>query len=91
MMESILNFFRVLDTFAPPISFRFRERKKYESAFAGFFIIPYLIFVIIFSILSFIPFVKRKNYTIVYYTMNLAATEKVNIFDHESNFAVGLS
>ena len=91
MMESILNFFRVLDTFAPPISFRFRERKKYESAFAGFFIIPYLIFVIIFSILSFIPFVKRKNYTIVYYTMNLAATEEVNIFEHESNFAVGLS
>ena len=36
-------------------------------------------------------FANRKNYTIVYYTMNLASTEEVNLFQSESNFAVGVT
>ena len=43
------------------------------------------------GIYYFIPFMDRKNYTIVYYTMNLAATEEVSLFASESNFAVGLN
>ena len=90
-MESILNFFRILDSFGVVYNFRYRDRKKYQTAMGGFFFILFLILVFVLSILSFIPFVKRKNYTIVYYTMNLAETEEVNIFDSQSNFAIGLS
>ena len=43
------------------------------------------------GIYYFIPFMDRKNYTIVYYTMNLAATEEVSLFASESNFVVGLN
>ena len=33
----------------------------------------------------------RKNYTIIYYTMNLASTWEVNLFASESNVAFGLT
>ena len=90
-MEGLLNFLRALDTFGIVYNFRYRDKKKYQTAMGGFISILFLIFVIIFVILNFIPFAKRKNYTIVYYTMNLAETQEVNIFESQSNFAIGLS
>ena len=91
MMEGLLNFLRILDSFGLVYNFRYRNKKKYQTAIGGFFFILYLIVVFVLGILSFIPFVLKKNYTIVYYTMNLAQTEEVNIFESESNFALGLS
>ena len=90
-MEGFLNFLRVLDSFGLVYNFRYRDKKKFQTAIGGFFFILFLIVVFVLGILSFIPFVLRKNYTIVYYTMNLAQTEEVNIFESDSNFAVGLS
>ena len=90
-MESILNFLRALDSFGIAYNFRYRDKNKYKTAIGGSFCILFLILVGVLGILTFIPFVNRKNYTIVYYTMNLAETEEVNIFKSESNFAVGLS
>ena len=90
-MEAILNFLRALDSFGIAYNFRYRDKNKYKTAIGGSFCILFLILVGVLGILTFIPFVNRKNYTIVYYTMNLAETEEVNIFKSESNFAVGLS
>ena len=82
---------RVLDSFGVVYNFRYRDKKKYKTALGGFFLILFLVLVFVLGILSFIPFVNRKNYTIVYYTMNLAETENVELYRSESNFAVGLS
>ena len=90
-MKAILNFLRALDSFGIAYNFRYRDKNKYKTAIGGSFCILFLILVGVLGILTFIPFVNRKNYTIVYYTMNLAETEEVNIFKSESNFAVGLS
>ena len=90
-MEASLNFLRALDSFGIAYNFRYRDKNKYKTAIGGSFCILFLILVGVLGILTFIPFVNRKNYTIVYYTMNLAETEEVNIFKSESNFAVGLS
>jgi len=90
-MESILNFLRALDSFGIAYNFRYRDKNKYKTAIGGSFCILFLILVGVLGILTFIPFVNRKNYTIVYYTMNLAETEEVDIFESESNFALGLS
>ena len=90
-MEAILNFLRALDSFGIAYNFRYRDKNKYKTAIGGSFCILFLILVGVLGILTFIPFVNRKNYTIVYYTMNLAKTEEVDIFESESNFAVGLS
>ena len=89
-MDAIKNFFTTVDIFGITYSFRYKGKEKYQTAFGGFIVIIFLILVLVMGIYYFIPFINRKNYTIVYYTMNLAKTEEVSLFASESNFAFGL-
>ena len=90
-MKSIKNFLSIIDIFGVTYTFRYKEREKYGTSLGGFFIILLLILVLVMGIYYFIPFINRKNYTIVYYTMNLATTEEVNLFESNSNIAVGIT
>ena len=89
-MSAIKKFFTMIDIFGVNYNFRYKEKEKYQTALGGFIIILFAILAITMVIYYFIPFINRKNYTIVYYTMNLAKTEQVDLFASESNFAVGL-
>ena len=84
------SFLRKIDLFGVSYNFSYKGREKYQTSFGGVFILLFMILVCVMGIYYFIPFIERKNYTIVYYTMNLAATESINIFASESNFAVGI-
>ena len=88
---SIQSFFRALDIFGVTFAFRYKSKEKYQTAVGGLFVLLFFVLAIAMGIYYFIPFINRKNYTIVYYTMNLAATEEVSLFSSESNFAVGLT
>ena len=90
-MKDIKKLLTKLDIFGINFTFRYKGNETYQTATGGFFLVLFLIAVLIMGIYYFIPFVNRKNYTIVYYTMNLAATEEVSLFASESNFAFGLS
>ena len=90
-MRSMKSFLRKIDIFGVYYNFRYKNREKYQTSLGGFFILLFIILVCVMGIYYFIPFMDRKNYTIVYYTMNLAATEEVSLFASESNFAVGLN
>ena len=90
-MKDIKKLLTKLDIFGINFTFRYKGNETYQTATGGFFLVLFLIAVIVMGIYYFIPFVNRKNYTIVYYTMNLAATEEVSLFASESNFAVGLN
>ena len=90
-MKSIQNFFAALDIFGYTYNFRYKNKEKYQTALGGVVILLFLVLVCVMGIYYFIPFINRKNYTIVYYTMNLAETEEVNLFASQSNFAVGLN
>ena len=90
-MKSIKNFLIPFDIFGITYAFRYKDKEKYQTSLGGLVVIFFMILVIIAGIYYFIPFVNRKNYTIVYYTMNLAITEEVNLFESESNFAIGLN
>ena len=90
-MERIKNILRDIDLFGITISFRFNNRKSYQTALGGFFLVLFVIILVVFGIYYFIPFFERKNYTIVYYTMNLDTSEEVDLFSSETNFALGLS
>ena len=89
-MNAIKSFFTMIDIFGITYSFRYKEKERYQTALGGFIVILFAILAITMAIYYFIPFINRKNYTIVYYTMNLAKTEEVDLFASESNFAVGL-
>ena len=88
-MNSLKKFLTLVDIFGITFNFRYKEKERYQTALGGFIVLLFLIVAIVMAIYYFIPFVNRKNYTIVYYTMNLAETEEVSLFASESNFAVG--
>ena len=89
-MRSMKRFLRKIDLFGVYYNFNYKGREKYQTPIGGLFILLFIILVCVMGIYYFIPFIGRKNYTIVYYTMNLAATESINLFASESNFALGL-
>ena len=89
-MKTIRNFFRAIDIFGITYSFRYKDREKYKTAFGGFILSLFIIVVCVLGIYYLIPFINRKNYSIVYNIMNLATTEEINLFMGESNIAIGL-
>ena len=89
-MEKISELIKALDIYGIAYSFRYKNKERYQTLTGGIVVILFFILVIVLGIYYFIPFANRKNYTIVYYTMNLASTEEVNLFQSESNFAIGL-
>ena len=52
--------------------------------------ILFCILVITFGVYYFIPFVKRQNLNIIYYTMNIPKTEQIRFKDSKAAFAIGL-
>ena len=90
-MNSIKHFLTYIDIFGITLAFKYEKRIKFQTPFGGFFLVLFIILLFSFVIYHFIPFMDRKNYTIVYYTMNLASTEEVNLFASESNVAFGLT
>ena len=89
-MKPFKNFLKAIDIFGITFSFRYKDKERYQTVIGGLIIILFLILVLFVGIYYFIPFINRKNYAIVYYTMNLASTEEVSMFQFYSNFAVGL-
>ena len=89
-MRPMKSFLRKIDLFGVYYNFRYKSKERYQTSFGGLFILLFIILVFVMGIYYFIPFINRKNYTIVYYTMNLAVTESVSLFAFESNLAVGL-
>ena len=89
-MEAIKSFLTTIDIFGITYSFRFKDKERYQTSLGGLILVLFIILVISFGIYYFLPFLNRRNYSIVYYTMNLAVTEEVNLFQSESNIAVGL-
>jgi hypothetical protein len=90
-MKSVKGFLRAIDVFAVPLTFRYKEKVYYSTALGGLFIILLIIAALTVGIYYFIPFMNRKNFTIVYYTMNLSQTEQIKLHESKANFAFGLN
>ena len=90
-MGKIKDILTTIDLFGITISFRYKNRKRYQTPLGGFFLLLFVIILFVLGIYYFIPFVNRKNFTVVYYTMNLASTEEIDLFTSESNIAFGIS
>ena len=89
-MKSVRRFFKKFDVFGIPYSFKYKEEDKYTTASGGFFLILFLIASLSIGIYYFIPFYNRKNFTIIYYTMNMPSTDDIRLDESEANFAIGL-
>ena len=88
-MKTIKNFLKKFDIFGVPILFRYKKRNKYLSSLGGSCFIIYAALFLFFGIYFFIPFYNRKNFSFVYYTMDLTKAEQIKLNNSETNFATG--
>ena len=88
-MKSIKKFLRTIDIFGIPLTFRYKKNDKYSTSLGGLTIIIFIILAITFGVYYFIPFVKRQNLSIIYYTMNIPKTEQIKFKDSKAAFAIG--
>ena len=90
MCNCFFHYFKKLDGFDIPISFRHKREDTYSTWIGG--LITFLIvgFALGFCIAYFIPFVKKENYSLYYYSVNLDQTEKFNLAKSKSSLAFGL-
>ena len=89
-MKNIKSFLKIIDGFGVPYLFKYKAKEKYKTSIGGLFLILYIILVITIVIYFFIPFVKRKNYTFLFYTSNIKNPELINLKKSNSPFLLGL-
>ena len=87
-MKSIKKFFKKFDVFGVPFSFKFENEGTYTTPLGGFFFISFCIMVLVVGIYYFIPFFNRKNFSIIYYSMNMANTDQIKLDESKAAFAV---
>ena len=89
-MKSIRSIIRSLDFFGESFTFRYQDEDKLSSILGGIICIVFYIIAILYFVYNFIPFCKRENFTLQYYTMNLDKTESVKLNEKPTAFAIGL-
>ena len=89
-LKTIKSILRMFDFFGETLSFRYKEEDKLSTVFGGIIFIIFIFIALLYSIYNCIPFLKRKNYSLQYYSMNLVKTENVKLYNSPTAFAFGL-
>ena len=89
-MKSFKNFLRKIDIFGVPFNFKYKTRDKYSTPIGGFILLLFIFAALTFGIYYMIPFINRNNLSIIYYTMNIPKTEKINLSQSKAAFSIGL-
>ena len=90
-MKSFRNFLRRIDIFGVPFNFRYKTKDKYSTPCGGFLFLLFVVLALTFGIYYLIPFINRKNLSIIYYTMNIPETEVIKLKDSQAAFEIGLN
>ena len=88
-MKDIKKFLKKLDLFGVNLNFKYQANDTYTTALGGLFILIFGGVALGFGIYYFIPFIKRKNVNIIYYTMNIPKTEQIRLKDSKAAFSIG--
>ena len=89
-MKGIKRLFQKLDLFGINFSFQYKNNYKYHTSLGGFTFLLYVAAFIIVVAYYFIPFYNRKNFSIIYYSMNTAITDQIRLKESKAAFAIGL-
>ena len=88
-MKYIKDFMKKIDIFGDPFNFKYKTKNKYSTPLGGFILLLFCILSLTFGIYYFMPFLNRKNLSIIYYTMNIPQTETIRLKDSKAIFAIG--
>ncbi len=90
LLKKIKKIFKLMDQYSVPISLRYKGDDYYSTALGGIFSLLVFLLGLIFGIIYFIPFVRRKNFSLYYNTINLSETETIKFDESNSILAIGL-
>ena len=88
-LKKIKKFFKFIDLFAVPFSFRYKKENTYSSLLGGIFSLIFSLVSFGFGIYYFIPFCGRKNFSINFYTTNMPHTEQIRLNESKAAIAFG--
>jgi len=89
-MQCIKGFLQKIDVFGAPYSFKHKKNEKYNTSLGGFIFLLFIVVVLIYEIYFFIPFYNRKNFSLIYYSMNMPVTDTIKLHESKASFAIGL-
>ena len=87
-MERVLRSF---DFFGESFTFRYYDEDKHASQLGGVVFIVFMLIAISYLIYNLIPFAKKENFTLQYYTMNLNNTEAIQLAEAPTALAIGIT
>ena len=88
-MKFIKSILKKIDISGSPFNFKYKSKERYSTSFGGLFLLIFSVLALTFGIYYFIPFYKRQNVNIIYYTMNIPKTEIINLKDSQAAFSIG--
>ena len=88
-MKDIKKFLKKLDLFGVNLNFKYQANDTYTTSLGGLFILLFGGVALGFGVYYFIPFIKRKNLNIIYYTMNIPSTELIRFKESKAAFTIG--
>ena len=85
------GFLRSFDIFGDSFTFKYKEEDSHNTPFGGFICIIFYVITFLYFINNFIPFLKKENFTLQYYTMNLEDTEEIKLSEEPIAFGFGIT
>jgi len=82
---------RSFDFFGESFTFRYYDEDKHASKLGGVVFIVFMLIAISYLIYNLIPFAKKENFTLQYYTMNLNNTEAIQLAEAPTALAIGIT
>ena len=90
MRKRIKIFFRENDSFAISFTFRYKKEDKFSTWQGGIITIIIIAIYLFFGIYYFIPFIRKKNFTLFYNTINLETASPIMLDIGTSKIEIGL-
>jgi hypothetical protein len=88
---SLERVLRSFDFFGESFTFRYYDEDKHASKLGGVVFIVFMLIAISYLIYNLIPFAKKENFTLQYYTMNLNNTEAIQLAEAPTALAIGIT
>ena len=90
-IKMVKRFLKKFDVFGVNFAFKYKQEEKYKTSLGGFIFLVFCVVVAVVGIYYFIPFMNRKNFSMVYYSMNLQGAEEINFHESKAAFGVGFA
>ena len=88
---SIKRILRTFDFFGESFTFRYKDEDKHSTVLGGIIVIVFSILSLAYAIYNLFPFIRKENFSLQYYTMNLNNTEEIKLSESPTAFGVGFS